>query len=142
MTQFAIPVGPDYPSFTGTEPCHNEDPNLFTPDSETGGPDAERAKAVCRPCPLKQECLDWALLRGESGIWGGTTDPERHEIRKRERLRVVHPGGPSAVRAEIFRLLARGLPEEAIARHVDRPLSNVRSAAYDYRRITSAQKAV
>lgn len=34
--------------------------------------DVERAKALCRACPLRVACLDGALERGEPwGVWGG-----------------------------------------------------------------------
>lgn len=39
------------------------------------------AKAVCAACPVKTECLDYALDHDEEhlgkGIWGGTTYEER-----------------------------------------------------------------
>lgn len=46
------------------------------------------AKKVCRRCPVKEECLQWALDHDEVGIWGGTTDAQRDSIRrKRHRVR-------------------------------------------------------
>ena len=39
--------------------------------------DQARALVECGRCPVKQECLDTALLRNEVGIWGGTTQAER-----------------------------------------------------------------
>src|SRR5438270_80471 len=39
------------------------------------------AKAVCAPCPVLRECLDWALHTQERwGVWGGTTPEERAEL--------------------------------------------------------------
>lgn len=36
------------------------------------GDDVERAKAMCRECPLRAECLDGAIRRHEPwGVWGG-----------------------------------------------------------------------
>lgn len=35
------------------------------------------AKAWCNACPVKEDCLIWALIYNESGVWGGTTDGER-----------------------------------------------------------------
>ena len=40
------------------------------------------AKRVCRSCPVRAECLEFALDNGESwGIWAGYTDMELRRIR-------------------------------------------------------------
>ena len=60
-----------------------ENPELFFPqgDGRKIGPKIARAKAVCARCPLREECLAWALkhhdLTREHGIWGGKTPHER-----------------------------------------------------------------
>lgn len=37
-----------------------------------------RAKALCGLCPVREECLSFALNNDEKfGIWGGTTERER-----------------------------------------------------------------
>jgi hypothetical protein len=37
-----------------------------------------KAKAVCRSCPVRAECLQWALDIGlEHGVAGGLTERER-----------------------------------------------------------------
>lgn len=60
--------------------CRDVDPELFFPIG-TSGPallQAEQAKAVCRRCPVTDECLQWALEHGEdAGVWGGMTELER-----------------------------------------------------------------
>jgi hypothetical protein len=38
------------------------------------------AKSLCDPCPVRQGCLQWALDHLPQGIWGGTTEGERHEL--------------------------------------------------------------
>lgn len=39
------------------------------------------AKALCEPCPVRVECLAWALANGaEYGVWGGTTPDERRSM--------------------------------------------------------------
>ncbi|CAG6392056.1 WhiB family transcriptional regulator [Streptomyces cocklensis] len=63
--------------------CRHQDPDLFFPlgNTTSGLPllQTEEAKAVCRACPVIAECLDWALRAGAvEGIWGGTTQGERH----------------------------------------------------------------
>ena len=50
-------------------PCRREDPELFFAESPR---DTELAKAICRGCPLRAECLAGALERHEPwGVWGG-----------------------------------------------------------------------
>jgi Transcription factor WhiB len=39
--------------------------------------DDRLAKQICRRCEVQQECLDEALKKEESGIWGGLTARER-----------------------------------------------------------------
>jgi len=42
-----------------------------------------RAVAVCRPCPVRRECLAGALTRREpDGVWGGFTTDERMALVK------------------------------------------------------------
>lgn len=65
--------------------CMGADPELFFPDG-TGAPalrDEARAKAICAGCPVRSDCLEWALGVGEAeGIWGGTTPYERRLLRR------------------------------------------------------------
>ena len=43
-----------------------------------------RAKAICRDCPVRSLCLQFAQSTQEpSGIWGGFDPDERYEMRKR-----------------------------------------------------------
>lgn len=42
------------------------------------------AKAVCGECPVRIDCLSWALDNDEEhGIWGGMTQYERRKFYKR-----------------------------------------------------------
>jgi WhiB family transcriptional regulator, redox-sensing transcriptional regulator len=53
----------------GQLPCRTYDPDLFFADSPA---DIERAKVICRDCPVRQRCLTSALQRHEPwGVWGG-----------------------------------------------------------------------
>ncbi|MEU2737946.1 WhiB family transcriptional regulator [Streptomyces sp. NPDC007095] len=60
--------------------CVRVDPDLFFPigsGSLTHVQIAD-AKAVCRRCPVTEQCLDWAMRAGQvEGIWGGKTESER-----------------------------------------------------------------
>lgn len=55
---------------TGVQlPCRSNDPELFFAESPA---DVELAKALCRTCPVRSECLAGALERREPwGVWGG-----------------------------------------------------------------------
>ena len=68
--------------------CLREDPELFFPVGS--GPTAiaqeAAAKAVCRRCPVRNECLEWALTTcQDAGVWGGLGEEERREIRRARR---------------------------------------------------------
>lgn len=43
--------------------------------------DASKAIAICRACPVQDECLSYAIATGQSeGIWGSTTPSQRRVI--------------------------------------------------------------
>ncbi len=53
---------------TAELPCRN-DPELFFAEKPE---DVERARVLCRGCPVRAACLAGALQRGEPwGVWGG-----------------------------------------------------------------------
>jgi WhiB family redox-sensing transcriptional regulator len=56
------------------------DPDLFFPER---GQSCTEAKAICAGCPVRTECLDFAIVSCEQfGIWGGTSERERRRIRR------------------------------------------------------------
>jgi WhiB family transcriptional regulator, redox-sensing transcriptional regulator len=72
--------------------CRGKDVVLFF------GPDGERqperdirerkAKAVCAACPVRAECLSYAVGRPEKyGTWGGLNEDERSAERRRRMRR-------------------------------------------------------
>jgi len=45
------------------------------------------AKRICNTlCPVRQQCLAFALKYYQDGVWGGTTDKERRQIMLRDNL--------------------------------------------------------
>ncbi len=71
--------------------CQAVEPDLFFPLSEASASAAEiaSAKAVCASCPVRPECLRFAMTtRQPHGIWGGLTEHERARLRR--------SGGPPA----------------------------------------------
>jgi WhiB family transcriptional regulator, redox-sensing transcriptional regulator len=80
-------------SWMASGACHGIDPELFFPISATGRavPQINSAKAICGRCPVRQNCLSYALLTMPDGIWGGTTREERIAMR----LRLVPSRAPA-----------------------------------------------
>jgi WhiB family redox-sensing transcriptional regulator len=63
--------------------CRESDPDLFVPVGQ--GASVQEAKAVCRRCPVMEECLAWALRNPDpNAIYGGTTERERRQLRKQQ----------------------------------------------------------
>jgi WhiB family transcriptional regulator, redox-sensing transcriptional regulator len=66
--------------------CRDEDPELFFPLSDVGpgARQAAEAKAVCARCPVREQCLRYALENGlDHGVFGGTTERERRALTRR-----------------------------------------------------------
>lgn len=81
--------------------CRDLDPDLFFPPVEAESTEQRHAregaaKAVCASCPVRQECLSWALSNRERlGVWGGLTERERQLLttnRRRRATRVMAAG--------------------------------------------------
>ncbi|HEY6531627.1 MAG TPA: WhiB family transcriptional regulator [Acidimicrobiales bacterium] len=66
--------------------CQGLAPDIFYPSSDDDL-EAEPAKVVCRACPVREACLEHALMvREKDGVWGGATERERRRmIRQRRR---------------------------------------------------------
>lgn len=46
-----------------------------------------KAQEVCVSCPVRLECLTFALRTGQRGIWGGMTEEQRRRSKLCKRLR-------------------------------------------------------
>jgi WhiB family transcriptional regulator, redox-sensing transcriptional regulator len=89
--QVAMPPRPSW-AWQDAAACRGKDIVLFF------GPDGERqpereirerkAKMVCASCPVRGECLDYAVSRPEKyGTWGGLNEEERASERRRRMRR-------------------------------------------------------
>jgi WhiB family transcriptional regulator, redox-sensing transcriptional regulator len=70
--------------------CRPYGSELFFPvKADFRNSEIARAKAICRQCPVREECLQVAMDgREKIGIWGGFTPEERarlHRLRRRAR---------------------------------------------------------
>ena len=56
------------------------DPAVFFPNSAD---DVELAQRFCWRCPVRDDCLDYALRSGEHfGVWGGKSERARRRMRR------------------------------------------------------------
>lgn len=62
--------------------CSETDPEIFHP--EKGG-STRPAKAICGGCPVRAQCLQYALEHNEQfGVWGGLSERDRREFKTRK----------------------------------------------------------
>lgn len=79
------------------------DPELWFPAAKTGSAahveQAKEPKSICREfCPVRSECLAWALESGqEFGIAGGLDEDERRALKRRNQRR--RPAPVTAIRS-------------------------------------------
>lgn len=63
--------------------CRGVDPDIFYPASDE---DAYEAKGICGICPVREACLEYALVNRErDGVWGGATERERRRLVRQRR---------------------------------------------------------
>jgi WhiB family redox-sensing transcriptional regulator len=63
--------------------CRGINPGEFFPSDGTG---VDKARRMCEQCPVKMECLNYALENHiEHGVWGGTSERERRRMQRRRR---------------------------------------------------------
>jgi len=77
--------------------CRGVDVNLFFPDR---GENIATAKAVCMSCPVRAECLEFALVEViKVGLWGGTSERERRRLRRERGISETRPRPPCGTTA-------------------------------------------
>lgn len=61
--------------------CVGSDPSLWFAETPA---EANRARAICRECPVRLKCLDWIMRQEDAiaryGIYGGLTGQERVQL--------------------------------------------------------------
>jgi WhiB family redox-sensing transcriptional regulator len=71
----------------GEPACSTTDPEMFfLPKGLQATEEMRMAKALCAECPVKAECLTYALAANEQyGIWGGLTPSERSRLGRKSK---------------------------------------------------------
>lgn len=72
-------TGPDWYRMAA---CKSTNSDLFTPAIETPKLLAEIKQAFCDRCEVRDRCLQFAIISGDHGFWGGTTTAERTALRR------------------------------------------------------------
>lgn len=78
-----LPFDDSPTAWMGQGNCRQYPPAMFFPSDGVG---VDRARAVCKTCPVVETCLEYALEEHiEHGVWGGCSERERRRIQKRRR---------------------------------------------------------
>lgn len=71
--------------------CADHAPEVFFPSDGVG---VIRAQRICKDCPVKATCLDYALEeRIDHGVWGGASERQRRRLLKQRRDRIAITAG-------------------------------------------------
>ncbi len=90
----AVPSLAAPPAWSASAACRSTDAvHFFAPLGEPREQRARRehaARALCRRCPVEDDCLQYALRVQEPyGIWGGRTELERRRLLRQRHLPVA-----------------------------------------------------
>jgi len=69
--------------------CKDLDPSLFFPSDGIG---VQVAQRICGECPVRAECLEYALDNHvDHGVWGGASERERRRLLRQRRFARLEP---------------------------------------------------
>lgn len=113
--------------------CRSAPKEVFFP---APGDSIDPAKAICADCPVREQCLDYALAHPRlQGVWGGTSGKERRLIHQGAMARPSVEPAPAGTRTrtrkgELYRTLSQLL---------DHPGRWARVASYGRKETASSQ---
>lgn len=90
----------DYPHFDGTQACHRAPETATQAFAGLPGADPSAALQLCADCGFLQACRAFALTHDTHGVWGGTTDLDRNQMRK-----ATHQPRPPLISDELDELI-------------------------------------
>lgn len=116
--------------------CLGKDPNLWFNEEEVVKEQRlwmeREAKRQCFACPVRMECLQYALLRREDfGTWGGYNSEELRRLRRTLHVKAVEPASvlPTKLPDRIAFMRGRGWTIAEIARELGVSENEVVAAA-------------
>jgi WhiB family redox-sensing transcriptional regulator len=66
--------------------CRGQGPAAFFPTRRDRKEPTRAVRRACRECPVRIDCLQFALDHGsyaDHGVWGGTSEKQRRQARRR-----------------------------------------------------------
>jgi len=67
---------------TGATACQTSDPDAWFPEGGVPNTSLRSAISLCKICPVRSLCLEFALVNDEKhGIWGGVNTRQRARLR-------------------------------------------------------------
>ncbi|HWC11606.1 MAG TPA: WhiB family transcriptional regulator [Acidimicrobiales bacterium] len=70
---------PPRPRWMARASCRGMAPATFFPSR---GEATDEAREVCAACPVRAECLAYAVAEDMEGVWAGTSKRERRAMRR------------------------------------------------------------
>lgn len=81
--------------------CKAADPEEFFPPVESPASLTLVQDRYCNSCLVRNQCLNFALINGDSGYWGGTDSAQRRAMgRKRDRVKCPLCANDGVVRTD------------------------------------------
>ena len=71
--------------------CTDTPLHWWFPETNGRNRTTRQALNLCRTCTVATDCLRWAVFNNETGIWGGTNDKQRRDIRRRYGIKAQQP---------------------------------------------------
>jgi len=73
--------------FSDTPACNGIDVEVFFTEDKGGNyAHLDYVKKICKTCPVRVECFDYAMDTLVHGIWAGTTKEERDRYRRKHNM--------------------------------------------------------
>lgn len=88
----ALPLAPDIGERWKAHGLCVDDPrpdDWFPAGEENQHPQVARAVATCGRCPVRPECLEYAMEAGERGIWGGLDGEQRTRLQRQRNRKAL-----------------------------------------------------
>lgn len=81
------------PAWWPQRACAGVPTDVFYPEDEDDEEQVGPAKTICSGCPVAVECLEHGMASREPGVWGGRTERERENLRRRRHRVPAVPEG-------------------------------------------------